>query len=580
MGKAKTGLRAVGVLAAGALALSACGGGSSGNANASASGGGGQKGGTLTFLTQQSQILHLDPQRNYTGEDLAFAGGYLQRSLTAFKLSSDDNTASQLVPDLATDTGTATNDGKTWAFTLKDGVKFQDGTPITCADVKYGVSRTFATDVITDGPTYAISYLDIPTAADGSSVYKGPYTTKNNDTAAFDKAVTCSSDNKTITFNLNAPHADFNYTVTLLAFSPVPKAADTGEKYDDNPVSSGPYKIQTYTKGQDLILVRNDQWSGTEDTYRAALPDEIDVKFGLDAQVINQRMIADASADQTALTLGDAVQPASLAQVFNSPQYADRRFDGYDPYSRYIAINTTKVTNVKQRQAIMVALDRKAWQTINGGTFAGDLADGTIKPNIGQDYAPTGVWTGLLGQPIPDNGDPAYAKQLIQESGAPMPTLTYDYPQTPTHDKEAGLLVTSLKAAGITVKPNPIESGAYYGVVLDPKKQHELTWGGWGPDWPNASTVIPELFTNKGGFPLSRYDNADFNAKVKAALAEPDRSKQATMWQELNTETMSQGLVVPTLFGKTQRLVGSKVGGAYFWGPYGSWPYASLYVKQ
>ncbi len=149
MGKAMTGLRAVGVLAAGALVLSACGGGSSGGGS-SAGTSQGQKGGTLTFLTQAKQILHLDPQRNYTGEDLAFVGGYMQRTLTAFKLSPDDKTASQLVPDLATDLGTATNGGKTWSFTLRDGVKFQDGSPITCADVKYGVSRTFAT---TSSPT-------------------------------------------------------------------------------------------------------------------------------------------------------------------------------------------------------------------------------------------------------------------------------------------------------------------------------------------------------------------------------------------------------------------------------------------
>jgi peptide/nickel transport system substrate-binding protein len=274
------------------------------------------------------------------------------------------------------------------------------------------------------------------------------------------------------------------------------------------------------------------------------------------------------------------VQPASLAQVFNDPKFASRRVNGYDPYVRYIAINTAKVPNLKQRQAIMVATDRAALLTIAGGSFAGDLADGVVKPNIGQDYAPTGLWDTLLGQKIPDNGDPAYAKQLIAESGAPMPTLTYDYPSTPTNDKRAGALVTALAAAGITVKPNPIETGQFYGVVLDPKKEHDLVYVGWGPDWPNASTVIPELFTPAGGFPLSQYNNADFNAKVKTALGELDRSKQATMWQQLNAEAAQQALTVPFLFGKQQRLHGSKVGGAYLWGPYGSWNYADLYVMQ
>ena len=141
-----------------------------------------------------------------------------------------------LVPDLATDTGTVADGGKTWSFTLVDGATFQDGAAITCADVAYGVSRTFATDVITGGPTYAISMLDIPTAEDGSSAYKGPYTGEGQD--LFDKAVTCSADGKTVTFHLNKPVPDFNYTTTLLAFSPVPKASDTGEKYGDAPVAS------------------------------------------------------------------------------------------------------------------------------------------------------------------------------------------------------------------------------------------------------------------------------------------------------------------------------------------------------
>ena len=115
---------------------------------------------------------------------------------------------------------------------------WEDGTPVTCEDIKYGVSRTFATDVITDGPRYAIQFLDIPKDKDGNSVYKGPYVTKGNDTAAFDKAVVC--DGNKITFHLTKPVGDFNYTVTLTAFAPVPKAADTGEKYDDKPVSERP----------------------------------------------------------------------------------------------------------------------------------------------------------------------------------------------------------------------------------------------------------------------------------------------------------------------------------------------------
>src|SRR6476620_8601613 len=232
MSKARIGLRLVAVASVGALALAACGGGNSSSSRSKAASGG-SKGGTLTFLTNAEQFNHLDPQRNYTGEDLAFASAYITRTLTAFKLSPDGTKSGELVGDLATDTGKPSNGGKSWAFTLRDGVKWQDGSDVTCADIKYGVSRTFAQSVITDGPTYAISLLDIPKDKDGNSTYKGPYETKNNDTASFDKAVECSSDGKTITFHLNQAAGDFNYTVTLSSFAPVPKAKDTGEKYDN-----------------------------------------------------------------------------------------------------------------------------------------------------------------------------------------------------------------------------------------------------------------------------------------------------------------------------------------------------------
>lgn len=592
MGKTKTGLRCVALASAGALALAACGGGSGGSGSPSAGGSGGAgaegtRGGTLTFLSNLEQIAHLDPQRNYTGEDLAFASAYLTRTLTAYAKSRDGVAAGKVVPDLATDTGKPTDGGKTWAFTLKDGSKFEDGSPITCADVKYGVSRTFAQTVITDGPTYAISLLDIPKDAQGNSTYKGPYETAKNDTASFDKALECSSDNKTVTFHLAKPAGDFNYTTTLTAFSPVPKTKDKGEKYDDKPVSSGPYKIIEYTKGQQLVLDRNTNWSAANDTYRHDFPDKIVYKFSLENSVIDQRMQADAGPDQSAISV-DSLTTASLTTVFNDPRFKDRRVNEFDPYVRYIAINVKKVPNLKHRQAILAAADRAQLLTIAGGSYAGDLADGVIKPNLAADYEPSGLWDSLLGAKVPDTGNPDLAKKLIAESGAPMPALTYDYGKSPDADKSAAALQSSLGKAGIKVTLNGIEPGKYYATVLaGADKENELAAAGWGPDWSNASTVIPELFTSAGGFDLTHAADKDFTAKAVAAKAETDRAKQGTAWKELNKTAMQNAWVLPTRFGREQRLAGSKVGSAsgenghvYIWAPYGSWGYSDLYVKK
>ena len=224
-----------------------------------------QTGGTLYFYTHATQFPNLDPQRIYTGRDIAMFGSYLMRTLVNYKQvpGPDGNT---LVADLATNTGVPSNKAKNWTFTLRPGVKWEDGTPITCADVKYGWSRTFAVDIFQEGPTYPISWLDIPTLADGSSAYKGPYLKTGQN--LFDKAITCSADNRTIKFNLSRSVPDFNYYMTYLSAGPVPKTQDTGEKYDLRPFSSGPYKIQKNVAGDELVLK----------TYGAALRGGVSVR--------------------------------------------------------------------------------------------------------------------------------------------------------------------------------------------------------------------------------------------------------------------------------------------------------------
>jgi peptide/nickel transport system substrate-binding protein len=168
-----------------------------------------------------------------------------------------------------------------------------------------------------------------------------------------------------------------------------------------------------------------------------------------------------------------------------------------------------------------------------------------------------------------------------------MPTITYSYSQNPDADKGAASIKSSLEKAGMKVKLNPIEASAYYTTIFDKSRATELMNNGWGPDWPNASTVIPPLFTLKGGWDVGLVNDKAYNEKVAAALSETDRAKQATMWQDLNKEAMQQAWVVPTLFENDQRLAGSKVksasgqnGQLYIGGSAGNWPYNDMYVQK
>jgi peptide/nickel transport system substrate-binding protein len=541
-------------------------------------------GGTIYVLTQAEQWDQVDPQRVYTGEDLAFFGGLTMRSLISYVYSADPKEGTSITPDMATDLGTASDGGKTWAFTLRDGVTWQDGTDVTCEDIKYGVSRTFATDVINQGPTYAVAYLDIPTDADGSSSYKGPYKGTGQD--LYDKAVTC--DGKTITFHLAKPVADFNYTVTL-GFSPVRKADDTGETYGTVAPwvqATGPYQVESYTTGNGgkMTLVRNPNWKADSDPIRKAYPDKWEVDFGIDPKIIDQRLMTPSGVDETAVGYG-GVQPENLATIFSdsktaNPDYAGRAFSDYDPYARYYWINVQKVKNVKIRQAMAVALDRDAIRLNIGGAFAGDFADGFVKPNIGADYAPTGFFDSFFGKSIPGSGDPDLAKQLIADSGVAAPTLVFNFADTPTNGKTAAIVISSFAKAGITVTPAPLEPGKYYSIVFDPAKAGDFGTGGWGADWPNASTVLPPLFTQKGGWDLSQVDDKQFNTDVDTALTTLDRTAQEGLWQALNKRATENVFAIPTFFGVAQDLAGTKVGGLYRWPAYGSWPYGQLYITQ
>jgi peptide/nickel transport system substrate-binding protein len=566
-------------------ATSATAGGSSSGApagsSASPQAGAPQKGGTIYQLTDLDQFLDTDPQRVYTGDDMAFLSATIYRTLTQYRSSPDNIAGTTVVPDLATDTGTVADGGRTWSFTLRDGVSFEDGSPITCADVAYGVSRTFATNVIIGGPSYAISMLDIPKAADGSSAYKGPYVKTGQE--LYDKAVTCTADGRTISFHLNRPVPDFDYTVTMTAFSPVPREKDTGEQYGAAPVSSGPYRISEYTTGNGgkMVMVRNDSWDPASDPIRKAWPDQWEVDFGIDPKIIDQRLIESAGRDQFAI--GPDLQPENQPVVFvdpatPQPRFAGRAVSGLSPFVRYFAINVKKVPNLGIRRAIAAALDREAIRRNVGGVFAGDLGDGVVNPTIGVDYAPTGLWETLLGRSIPPEGDPAYARQLIAGSGEAAPTITFDYLQSATNDTSAAIVKASLEEAGFTVNLNPVAGENAVAFALNDAASHELIMAVWGPDWPNASTVIPELFTPAGEWNLSRADDPAYNAKVDAARAELDRATQATMWQQLNTEAMAQQFAVPMLFLRQERLAGSRIAPVYLWPAYASWPYDELYV--
>jgi len=545
-----------------------------------------QTGGILTFLEHTPRLDHLDPSRIYTGRDLAFMNSFHTRTLTAYN-PVPGKAGANLVPDLATNTGIPSDKAKTWKFTLRPGTTFQDGKKITCKDVKYGVSRAFATDVITDGPSaYLLSWLDIP-QVDGNPIYTGPYTNTPAGVAAYNKAVSCSSDNRTITFKLSKSIADFNYLATYGIISPIQKSKDTGDAYDLKPQATGPYKIVQNDKTQ-LRMVRNKKWSKASDPIRTPYPDEVIIKFGLDEEVIDQIMLADS--EPNAMNFGGPL-PTNKQKFFTSSEFKNRRMNNSDPYTRYWAFNVSKMPCLEIRAAMYFSYDFKAMLDYDGGPkFAGSHATGTISPLLATDYAPTKV----IGPGSPDfkaSGnvakapsymDTAKTKCAAEYTRVTTTGVTIDVPQSATLNDTIPIMQAAYARVGIKANFNIIASGYYSTINTD--KQNDLSSGGWGADWANASTVLPELYASFGGWNLSK-NQADpavkgFSKRAQAAISETDRAKQAELWKALDKEAARNFWSLPTKFGKAQEVWGSGLQNVFFWVPQGNPAYGKIWIKK
>jgi len=517
-----------------ALTAAACGGGGSTPAAKDKGAGSAAKAGGTYYLTKRA-AEHMDPQRTYIGRDLANQSRLVYRTLTQYKSGGKD-VSTKILPDLATDTGTASDGGKVWKFTLKDGVKWEDNSDVTCEDLKYGISRTFAVDVITGGPAYALQFLGIPKAAKGGSVYKGPYVTDAAGQAAFDKAVTC--DGKTITYNLGQPVGDFNLAVTMSAFAPYKKSQDKGDKSNFTIFSNGPYKAEggVWVKGKGATFIRNTAYDKKTDTLRGAFPDKIVYTEGLADEVIAQRLISDSGNDKFAVT-DRRIPPAMRPQVLGNPVQKARSENVLAPFMDYLTPNFKRMKDPKVRQALAVATNKAGWVAANGGTTAGTPSQTIISPDV-LGYKQFNAFN------APDAGDPAAAKKLLTEAGVKMPypiMMTFSG-GTPTSQKSAAALKVGWEAAGFAVTLNEL-TDTYYDVIQNPANadKYDVTWAGWGADWPSASTVVPPLFDGRiqlnaasNGNDYGYYNNPELNKMIDAAFAETDLAKQAKLWGDMD----------------------------------------------
>ena len=449
-------------------------------------------------------------------------------------------------------------DAKTWEFTIRDGVKWEDGKAVTCEDFKYGISRTFATDVITGGPNYILSYIDIAKDKSGLPIYNGPYKGDNQD--AYDKAVTC--DGNKLTLHFSKPWPDFNYAAaSLRAFDPYRKDKDQGEKSNYQIFSNGPYKLEgKWDATQGGTFVRNPEYdpASDESKTRQANPDKIVYTQGLENEVIYDRLIADSGDDQYAIT-DRRVPPAYYTQI--TGPVADRSSLVDSPFVRLPAAELQQ-DEEPQGAPGADAVHRRRGRTITalGGDKAGTPGKSIINPSL----------IGYKDNPnftAPPEGDPEAAKALLEESGEKMPyPIKFTYQGgTPTADKSAAALAEGWTKAGFKVTLDPL-TDTYYTIIQKPAADGDVIWGGWGADWPSIATVIPPLFDSRinltadsNGQDYGNYRSDKVNKMIDEAALMGDVDEQAAKYVEIDDQLGKDVAYIPLEIAKFYFLRGSKV---------------------
>jgi len=504
------------------------------------------RGGTVTF-NNSSVPDSTDPGNTYYANQWNVIRLY-GRALVTYK-SQPGAAGNQLTPDLATSMGKVSADGLTWTYHLKPNLKFEDGTPITSKDVKYAVERSYAKDVLPNGPGYYSLLLKDPN-------YPGPYKDKSPGKLGL-TSVTTPSDT-TIVFHLQKPFADFDYVAALPQTVPVPADKDTGANYQLHPVSSGPYKFQSYQLDKQFTLVRNTQWKASTDPNRKQLADRMVFRLNVNADTIDNNLLHGFADIDVA---GTGVQAAARSEILSSPRLknnADNALSGFLWFT-YINSKVKPLDNVHCRRAVQYAADKVAYQTAYGGPVAGgQIASTVLTPNI-VGYQKFDLYEATTKP----HGDLTKARQELQACGQPngFSTTMAFRSDRPKEKATATAQQEALSRVGIKLTLQGYPSGKYFtnfAGVPNYVHQHSLglAVGGWAPDWPDGYGMLYYVTAGPaiqaaGNTNISELNNPQVNQMFDKAVATKDATERNKIWSQIDRKVMAEAVILPGVYAKS-----------------------------
>ncbi|MGI8870492.1 MAG: ABC transporter substrate-binding protein [Mycobacteriales bacterium] len=534
-------------------------------------------GGTLRFASSDEPDS-TDPGDTYYAWMWDFSRLY-GRALMSFK-PGPGKAGLQLTPDLATAPGKVSSDGMTWTYHIKSGVKFEDGTPVTTKDIKYAVERSnYAKDVLPNGPSYFATYLKDPK-------YPGPYKDKAKDKLGLTSVDT--PNDTTIIFHLAQPFSDFDYLATSPQTFPVPPGKDTGAKYREHPVSTGPYKFSGYSEGKGFALVRNKYWSNKADPLRAALPDKITVQYHVNADDLDQKLM---SGNLDVDSAGTGVQAAARAQILSpGSKYKNDSDDALSGFTWFIYIGSKikPLDNVHCRRAVEYAANKTDMQTAYGGPVAGgDIASTVMPPNV-SGYQKFDLYEATTKP----TGDQEMAKKELKACGQPngFSTNISIRGDRPKEVASSQALQQALSKVGIKTSIQKYPAGKYFKNFagnLSFSHSHDLglMYGGWAADWPTGFGFLSQIIDGRAIKPAGNNNLSEINSPAINGML--DKTSRLTsiaarnkIYGQLDKMVMQDGYFLPEVYAKSLLYRPKNLTNVYVTQAYGMYDYTQLGVTK
>ena len=563
-------LKVAGVGAA-ALGLAACGGSKSGSTatsgNASSAGSSTGSINTAGFTVQYgSNPETLDPALNS-----AVDGG--NTIITVFETLLIINENNEAVPGQA-ESWTTSEDGLTWTFTMRDGLKWSDGTELNAKDFEYSFKRMANPDTAAPYAETCLGMIDGFEEAAGFPDADGNPTVEPNLDALNVKA---SDDGKTLTIVLGYPCSYFDKIAAFAAMSPVQKATveANGDAWCTSPdtyVCNGPYMITEWTPSERIVLTKNPNYIGGWDNSKIV------------SDSITLLLLEDSSASYAAYNSGEAVLIKDVPT--DEIPSLTKAEDGGDFYvdtilgTYYVSLNLKRdaFKDAKVRKALSLAIDRDyVANTIMQGTYS--TADSIVGPGIVDEKGN-----------FHDNGNAPYisadyeanlaeAKKLLAEAGYPngegYPTIEYSCNDVGYHVPLAEYLQQAWGDLGITLTISKMEWSSF--TAARRAGEYDVARNGWVMDYNDPSNML-DLFCSGNGNNDGKYSNPEFDAAIDASRV-ADVSEHFAQLHKAEDILMEDTGCLPIAYYNDYWLQSSSLKGIWH-NPYGYWYLQYGYIEE